>query len=201
MVAMNSTLFWYTARASGIVTWALLAASVLWGLALSTRVLRGRPRPAWLLDLHRFLGGAAIVFLAVHIVTIVLDTYVHFGPVSVLVPFTGTWRPAAVAWGIVAMYLLVAVELTSLARAQLPKRIWDTSHYAAFPLFLFASIHALTAGTDRSSSALRLAVFAAGAAVALLTAVRAAEVARHGPARGREPLAPPRSAAAVRRAR
>src|SRR5437764_11280232 len=63
----SSTLIWYTARAAGIVTWALLAASVLWGLALSTRVLRGRPRPAWLLDLHRFLGGAAIAFLAVHV--------------------------------------------------------------------------------------------------------------------------------------
>lgn len=197
---MHTTLLWYTARAAGIVTWALLAASVLWGLALSTRVLRGRPRPAWLLDLHRFLGGAAVVFLAVHIVTIVFDTYVHFGLVEVLVPLTGSWRPGAVAWGIVAMYLLVAVELTSLARARLPKRIWDWSHYIAFPLFLFASIHALTAGTDRAAPALRIAVFAAGAAVAMLTAIRAAEVARHGPARARRPL-PPAAAARARRPR
>ena len=197
---MHTTLLWYTARAAGIVTWALLAASVLWGLALSTRVLRGRPRPAWLLDLHRFLGGAAVVFLAVHIVTILFDSYVHFGPVEVLVPLTGRWRPGAVAWGIVAMYLLVAVELTSLARAWLPKRVWDTSHYIAFPLFLFASIHALTAGTDRAAPALRLAVFGVGAAVALLTAIRAAEVARHGPARARRPL-PPSAASPARRPR
>ena len=112
-----------------------------------------------------------------------LDTYVHFGLVSVLVPLAATWRPGPVAWGIAAMYLLVAVELTSLARAHLPKRIWDTSHYIAFPLFLFASIHAVTAGTDRNSGALRLAVFGAGAAVAALTAMRAAEVARHGTGR------------------
>jgi predicted ferric reductase len=197
---VHTTLLWYTARAAGIVTWALLAASVLWGLALSTRVLRGRPRPAWLLDLHRFLGGAAVVFLAVHIVTIVFDTYVHFGLVEVLVPLTGSWRPGAVAWGIVAMYLLVTVELTSLARARLPKQIWDWSHYIAFPLFLFASIHALTAGTDRAAPALRGAVFAAAAAVAMLTAIRAAEAARHGPARARRPL-PPAAAARARRPR
>jgi hypothetical protein len=98
------------------------------------------------------------------------------------------------------MYLLVAVELTSLARARLPKRVWDSSHYIAFPLFLFASIHALTAGTDRAAPALRMAVFGVGAAVALLTAIRAAEVARHGPARARRPL-PPRAAAAARRPR
>jgi predicted ferric reductase len=197
---MNSTLLWYTARAAGIVTWALLAASVLWGLALSTRLLRGRPRPAWLLDLHRFLGGAAIVFLAVHVVTILLDTYVHFGLVEVLVPFTGTWRPGAVAWGIVAMYLLVAVELTSLARAHVPKRLWDLSHYAAFPLFLFASVHAITAGTDRNSTLLRGAVLAVAVAVAALSVMRGVEVARHGAARSRAPI-PPRVPAGARRPR
>jgi methionine sulfoxide reductase heme-binding subunit len=180
---MSSTLLWYTARAAGIVTWALLAASVLWGLALSTRALRGRPRPAWLLDLHRFLGGAAVIFLTVHVVTILLDTYVHFGLVEVLVPLTATWRPGPVAWGIVAMYLLVAVELTSLARARLPKRFWDSSHYLVFPLFAFASIHALTAGTDRGAALLRWPVFAVAALVAVMTAMRAAEVARHGPTR------------------
>ena len=79
------------------------------------------------------------------------------------------------------MYLLVAVELTSLARAACQSGL-GRDHYIAFPLFLFASIHALTAGTDRSG-ALRLAVFGAGAVVGALTAMRAAEVARHGPAR------------------
>ena len=56
-------LLWYTARASGLVAWALLSAGVLWGLALSTKVLGPRPRPSWMLDLHRFLGGAAVAFV------------------------------------------------------------------------------------------------------------------------------------------
>jgi len=103
---MDSKLIWYTARASGLVTWALLAASVLWGLALSSRLLRNRPRQAWLLDLHRFLAASAVAFLAIHVTSIVLDTYVHFGVVEVLVPFTGSWHPGAVAWGIAGLYLL-----------------------------------------------------------------------------------------------
>jgi DMSO/TMAO reductase YedYZ heme-binding membrane subunit len=195
----QSTLLWDTARAAGIVSWALLAASALWGLALSTRALRGRPRQAWLLDLHRFLGAAALVFVAVHVVTIMLDTYVHFGLVEVLVPFAARWRTDPVAWGIVAMYLLAAVEITSLLRARLPKRVWDTSHYLAFPLFVLASVHALTAGTDRSAPALRLAVLCASTAVAALTALRVRDVARHGLSRDRGPMAP--GAAAVRRPR
>ena len=103
---MNSKLLWYAARSSGLVAWVLLAAAVVWGLAISTKALGARPRPAWLLDLHRFLGAAAVVFSGIHVASIVLETYVHFGLVEVLVPFTGTWHPVAVAWGIAGVYLL-----------------------------------------------------------------------------------------------
>jgi len=34
---------------------------------------------------------------------------VHFGPAQLLIPLASAWRPGAVAWGIVAFYLLVAV--------------------------------------------------------------------------------------------
>jgi len=169
---MTSQLTWYAARAAGIVAWALAAGSVVWGLALSTRATGRKPRPAWLFDLHRFLGGLALVFTAIHVVAIVADTYVHFGLINVLVPFTGTWHPAAVAWGIVAFYLLLAVELTSLARAHVSKRLWRRVHFASFVLFAASTVHALSAGTDTGSRAFMLSVAAACGLVAALTAVR-----------------------------
>ena len=169
---MTSQLTWYAARAAGIVAWALAAGSVVWGLALSTRATGRKPRPAWLFDLHRFLGGLALVFTAIHVVAIVADTYVHFGLINVLVPFTGTWHPAAVAWGIVAFYLLLAVELTSLARAHVSKRLWRRVHFASFVLFAASTVHALSAGTDTGSRAFVLSVAAACGLVAALTAVR-----------------------------
>ncbi|HMC53515.1 MAG TPA: ferric reductase-like transmembrane domain-containing protein [Acidimicrobiales bacterium] len=184
---MSSKLLWYAARSNGLVAWGLLAAAVLWGLALSTKVLGRRPRPSWILDLHRFLGVSALAFTAIHVVTVVLDTYVHFGLVEVLVPFTGAWHPAAVAWGIASLYLLVAIELTSLLRARLPARLWRGTHYLSFPLFGLASIHALSAGTDRHTFAMRLAVLAAVAAVVVLTAVRLATAERH------DVMSPPRT--------
>ena len=57
---MTSQMLWYVARAGGIVAWGLAASSVVWGLALSTHVLGRKPRPTWLFDLHRFLGGLAL---------------------------------------------------------------------------------------------------------------------------------------------
>ncbi|MDP9299796.1 MAG: ferric reductase-like transmembrane domain-containing protein [Actinomycetota bacterium] len=163
---------WYVARTSGLIAWALLAASVLWGLAISTRVLKGRPRPAWLLDLHRYLGGIATVFVGVHIVALLGDTYVHFGLASVLIPFASSWHPVAVAWGVTAFYLLLAVEITSLIRTRLPKRLWRATHYASFPLFIVATIHALSAGTDARTWTFEVVAALTVVAVVALTTLR-----------------------------
>src|SRR5262249_227234 len=142
---------WYVARSAGIVAWTLLTASVLWGLTMTTDFMRGHVKRSALLDLHRYLGGLAAIFTGVHVAAILTDTYVHFTLTSVLVPFTRSWHPVGVAWGIAGAYLLLAVELTSLARAQLPRRLWRAIHFASFPLFIVATVHGLSAGTDAHS--------------------------------------------------
>jgi predicted ferric reductase len=179
---VTDQLWWYTARAGGIVAWALLGLSVLWGLALSTKALGRRPRPNWILDLHRFLGGLALIFTGVHVVAIMADSYVHFGLTEVLVPFTGTWHPAAVAWGIMGAYFLVAVEITSLLRRRLSKRLWRATHFLSFPLFALTTVHALSAGTDRATFALRWGIIATAVAVTVLTFIRVQQIERPRPA-------------------
>jgi hypothetical protein len=171
---VKSQLWWYTARSGGIVAWALLTASVLWGLVLSSKPFGKRPRPSWVLDLHRFLGGAAVVFTAIHIVSILLDSFVNLGLVELFVPLASGWHPVAVAWGIVALYLLIAVEVTSLVRKRLSKRVWRATHYASFPLFALATTHALSAGTDRATFLLRYGALLSTVSVVLLTAARVA---------------------------
>ena len=185
---MNGTLPWYIARSAGLVAWALLSASVIWGLTMTnrTRPFGHRPRPAWMLDLHRWLGGLASVFVGVHILAILLDRYVDFSIVSVLVPFTATWRTTAVAWGVVAGWLLLAVELTSLARRHLPRKAWRLIHGASFPLFGLATLHAFTAGTDAGSLLFIGTAVPVILAVAALTARRVLEVTEDEPTRGRD---------------
>jgi len=175
---VSVTFPWYVARASGLVSWALLAAATLWGLALSTKVLGRRPRPNWLLDMHRWLGGTALAFTGAHVIALLGDQYVHFGLNTILIPLASKWHPVAIAWGVVAAYLLVAVELTSLARAHLPKRVWRGVHTASFVLFVMATIHGLSAGTDTKSLAARLVVLGVGTVFVGLTAMRIADVVR-----------------------
>ena len=169
---MSGTLPWYVARASGLVAWALLAGSVVWGLLMTSKVVRRRVKNAWLLDLHRWLGGLALTFTAIHILAIMSDTYVHFGLASVLVPFASHWHPAAVAWGVASLYLLAAVELTSLVRRHLNYRLWRRIHFLSFPLFVMSTLHGLTAGTDSARPMAIIAVGLVGAAVTFLTTAR-----------------------------
>jgi predicted ferric reductase len=190
---MSGTFPWYVARAAGLVSWALLAAATLWGLALSTRALGKRPRPNWLLDMHRWLGGTALAFTGVHVLALLLDQYAHFGLVQILVPFASTWHPVAVAWGVASLYLLLAVELTSLARARISKRTWRRVHTASFVLFVTATVHGLASGTDMRAPLFRVVTLAVAALVAGLTAFRVADLVRshsHAPtpARARREL-------------
>ncbi|CAN5440769.1 hypothetical protein BH10ACT4_BH10ACT4_13080 [soil metagenome] len=146
---MNSPhLWWYITRASAIVAWGLMTLSVVWGTLLSTRVLRKVDNPSWLQDLHRYLGGTAIVMVIIHMVTLMLDGWLHFSVANVLVPFSSDYRALPVAIGILAFYLLVAVQGSSLLMRWLPRRFWKAVHYSSYLIVVLVSFHAGLTGTD-----------------------------------------------------
>jgi len=89
------------------------------------------------------------------------------------------WHPVAVAWGIVGSYLLLAVELTSLARTRLPRTLWRRVHYASFLLFAATTVHGLSAGTDARSPAFLIANVAVCGLVIALAAARVLQSARY----------------------
>jgi hypothetical protein len=144
-------LAWFVARASGITAWALATASIVFGLSLSTRLVRKKGVPAWLNSLHRYLGTLMLVFTAVHIGALVADNWVHFGVADLFVPMASSWRPGAVAWGIVSLYLLLAIQITSWAKQWLPRKLWHWVHLTSIPMFVFGSVHGFQAGADRNN--------------------------------------------------
>jgi predicted ferric reductase len=144
---MNQRLLWYSVRASGVVAWVLVTASVAWGLLLAAKRTK-RPRPAWVLDLHRFLGGLTWAFIAVHLVALSFDRWVGFGISDLIVPMASSYRPGAVAYGIVATYLLAAIQATSLMMDRIPRRAWHAVHLSSIAVFGASTTHAVLAGTD-----------------------------------------------------
>lgn len=174
---MTNELWWYVARSCGTVAWVLLTTACLWGLAVAGRLRRRPMTPAWLLDLHRHLGGLAVVFVALHVAGLMGDKYIHFGLAEVFVPLASSWRPGAVAWGVAGLYLLIAVEVTSLVRRSLPRRVWRATHMLSFPLFAASTVHLLQSGTDTRQPIVRVAVFGVIGLVVTCTGLRTS--ARH----------------------
>lgn len=172
LAELNPQVAWYASRSSGLVAWALVTAGILWGLALSTRLIRKRGVPAWLLDLHKFLGTLSLVFVGVHVVALWADSYVAFGWSELLVPMASTYRPGAVAWGVVATYLLVAIQVTSWMMRRLPRRLWHRIHLTSFPLFGMASVHGFQAGADRGVVLVQWLALTGGTLVVFLVLFR-----------------------------
>jgi hypothetical protein len=101
------------------------------------------------------------------------------------------WEPGAVAWGVVAFYLLLAVEITSLLRSSISENLWRKVHYGGFAVFLFGTIHGLKAGTDVSNPLIWWPAALAAAGVVGLCAYRilAGEEMRIAPKSERIPRA------------
>jgi DMSO/TMAO reductase YedYZ heme-binding membrane subunit len=177
-VHLDPKTWWYVTRATGLVAWALLAASVLWGLFVSNKTLARSTPPAWVLDLHRHLGGLAVVFVAVHVAVLPLDSYTHWTVADLLVPMSSAWHPIPVAFGVVGAYLLLAVEISSLLGRRVPRAWWRRLHLLSFPLYVIASVHLFAAGTDSGTSLVLGLVVVVSTLVAFLTALRALAAAR-----------------------
>lgn len=156
---MNPHFWWYVARGAGITSWIFGGTSVASGLLLSSKATM-RPRPNWQLDLHRHQATVALSMLALHIAALVADSYTHFTLSGVFVPFASSWKPLAIAWGVVAMYLLVVVEVTSLLRKRIPPKVWRAIHVSGLVAYLLTTAHFFQAGTDHRRSPVLLLIVA-----------------------------------------
>ncbi|WP_055748994.1 ferric reductase-like transmembrane domain-containing protein [Frankia sp. AvcI1] len=145
---MTTDTLWYTARGSGTVALLLLTLTVVLGVvARSGRGLAGLPGFA-VAAVHRSAGLLAVVFVTLHVVTLLLDPYARLALPDVVLPFGAGYRPLWVGLGTVALDLLAAVMLTSALRRRVGARIWRTVHWAAYGAWPVAVAHGLGAGSD-----------------------------------------------------
>jgi predicted ferric reductase len=142
---------WLAIRASGLTAWGLLSAVVIWGILLRTRLLGRVASPMRLLDMHRWLGVTALVFLLIHMVLLIFDKSVSFTIGQILIPGTAPWKAFDVALGTIAFWILIPVTIIGRIRPRLGKRgnAWfKRSHYLAYAAWPLATAHYILAGTD-----------------------------------------------------
>jgi len=151
MLATTSTTIWYTMRATGVVALALLTVTMVLGILTGGRATT-RSWPAFArADLHKRVSLLAMVFLSIHVLTAVLDTYVNVGWLAVLVPFASPYRPLWTGLGTVGVDLMLAVAVSSALRQRIAARTWRGIHWLAYGSWPVAMAHSLGMGTDAAT--------------------------------------------------
>ena len=194
----DGPLLWYLNRGSGVVALVLLTATTVLGVL----ALDGRPGtrvPRFVVQaVHRNVALLAVLTLAAHVATAVLDEFVDIRWWQAALPFTAGYERVWLGLGALGLDLVVVVVVTSLLRDRLSRRTWYALHQSTYLLWLSSILHGAGMGTDLAGPQWPVTVACAGAVAAAATwrLVRAALRRRTGPS---EPATDPAMTMPLRR--
>jgi methionine sulfoxide reductase heme-binding subunit len=183
---------WIVSRASGLALLVSFSAVLVLGVAARLGSTPWRWPRFVMAELHRTLALFSLAFLGLHVVTAILDPFVTIGWAATVLPFTSGYRTLAIGLGTLAVDLGGAVLLTSLARRRLGYRAWRAVHWLAYPAWLVAFAHSLTAGTDMRIWWVALIEWGCAAAVATAIVTRLLQAIRHTTPASQLPRTPER---------
>jgi len=183
---MSDAILWYTTRGAGAVTLILLSSVVVLGI-LGTQRVQSPSWPRFLTTgLHSNLALMTLLFLALHIVTAVVDPYTNLGWAAAFVPFDSNYRTFWLGLGVIAFELLLAIVATSLVRGFIGHRSWRAIHWLTYAAWPVGVVHGVGTGTDTWSAWMLAITSGCVAAVGVAALVRVTS----GP---RDPLAASRA--------
>jgi len=148
MIALTSPYFWYTTRATGLVSLVLFTGVVTLGMLVANRAGGDTIGRFEFNELHRSLSMVAMVFLVLHIVTTVVDSYVPTGPISAFIPLTSSYKTWQISLGAVGFDLMLAVWASSLLKLRMKNQTWRAIHWLSWISFASALLHTYVTGTD-----------------------------------------------------
>lgn len=143
------TVTWDIARAGGFTAYVLLSLAVIVGLALSTQLQSPSRWPRLLnSELHNFLTLLSTIFLVIHVLAAWIDPFTNFGWNEIFIPLASHYRPVWMAFGIVALYLGIAIGISTWLRSQIGYKWWRRLHVLTLGVYIIATIHGIGTGSD-----------------------------------------------------
>jgi predicted ferric reductase len=148
LAAAGGSAYWYLTRSTGAVALLLLTVAIALGV-VDVRRWSTPQWPRFVVDsLHRNVSLLAMVFLVLHILTSVLDSFAPISLVDAFIPFVGSYRPFWLGLGAIAFDLLLAVTITSLLRQRMGYASWRAIHWFTYASWPIALLHGLGTGSD-----------------------------------------------------
>ncbi len=143
------TVTWDIARAGGFTAYVLLTLAVVVGLALSTQLQSPSRWPRLLnSELHNFLTLLSTIFLVIHVLAVWIDPFTHFGWNEIFIPLASHYRPVWMAFGIVGLYLGIAIGISTWLRSLIGYKWWRRLHVLTLGIYIIATIHGIGTGSD-----------------------------------------------------
>ena len=165
-------MIWLLTRSAGVGAYLMLYLAVAWGLLATTSLVTKRVSKRSSTAFHGFVASAGLFLLALHMTGLLLDRFVRFDLLDLVIPFHSSFRPFALALGIVAMFATVIVLASSWTRKLLRPALWRSIHLLAVPTFAMALLHGLLAGSDSARPGMTILYWATGSSVLFLVLVR-----------------------------
>jgi predicted ferric reductase len=159
---------WYLSRSAGTVAYLLLLGSTIWGLLLSSKIVKEEIPAALALAMHNVLSWLALGFTGLHAVVLLFDNYYTYRLPDLMIPFVGPYRPQPVGLGIIGFYLMALVTFSFRFRKQIGPGRWRVLHYLSFLVFTLATVHGIAAGTDSSKLGMQIIYLGSGLLVFFL---------------------------------
>jgi len=160
---LQEQLPWYISRSSAIVAYLLCFAVIAWGFGMTTGLSYKITNPVKAWTIHKYMGIALGVIVAVHALSLLFDKFINFGILDILIPFSSDYKPVFLSLGIIGFYFLMATIFASVfLRVKSPK-FWRASHYFTYPLFALGLFHGLFIGTDSKTPAMQAVYWITGA--------------------------------------
>lgn len=163
---------WHLSRSAGTVAYLLLSGSTIWGLLLSTKIMKELVPANLSLAMHNYLAWLAIGFTALHGLVLLFDNYYTYTLPNLVIPFTGPYQPGWVGLGIIGFYLMLLTSISFSLRKQLGQKRWRQLHYLTFAAYILATVHGMMAGTDGGNPGMQIMYLSSGLIMFFLTTYR-----------------------------
>ena len=139
---------WYLTRSSGTVAYLMMSVSTIWGLLLSTKLVKKVIPPAISLAMHNYISWLSLGLTIFHAGILLFDSYYTYTLSALLIPFTGPYSPMWVGMGTIGFYIMLITTLSYYVRKQIGQKTWRKLHYTTFGAYVLSTVHGLMAGTD-----------------------------------------------------
>lgn len=177
----EENVIWYLIRSAGITSYILLTISVVWGLAISSRVVKDWSPGVLSMLLHSTVSWLGIALALGHAALLMFDEYFTYALPEIFVPFTGPYRPVAVGLGTLAFWVMFIVAVSfAFKKRFLGHKTWKRLHYFSYGSYLLATVHGLSAGSDAGHLGFRILMIGSVVLTVILLGYRIGIQAQQG---------------------